>query len=152
MTNEPSIWSDTPPSEQKRRYWVRNRDSETEEPGWLEDGAWNFAWPFEDWFPNAYPEQFQFGPRVLTAEETVELTAEVERLRQWKESAMLVLAEWNRVWEALGKPGPLGSSNAVESKREVERLRAEIAELRERLKPKTVVIEDMKFLPIPEEE
>jgi len=41
------------------------------------------------------------------------MTAEIDRLRQWKAEAMIVLAEWDEVWEAAGKPGPLGGSKAA---------------------------------------
>lgn len=54
-----------------------------------------------------------------------ELEAEIERLRGWKESAMSVMAEWDAVFEALGRPGPLGGSKATSALAEVERLRAE---------------------------
>ena len=37
---------------------------------------------------------------------------ELERLRAWKADAMHVLAQWERVWEAAGCPGPLGGSKA----------------------------------------
>lgn len=46
---------------------------------------------------------------------------EVRELRAWKESAMSVLAEWYQVWESLEKPGRLGDSIAVASKKEIER-------------------------------
>lgn len=52
-------------------------------------------------------------------------------LRAWKESAMSVLAEWDRVHDALGRPGPLGRSLALNTLAEVERLSAENARLRE---------------------
>jgi hypothetical protein len=38
--------------------------------------------------------------------------AEIDRLRAWKESAMQVLNDWDQVWEAAGRPGPLGASKA----------------------------------------
>lgn len=37
---------------------------------------------------------------------------EIERLRQWKNEAMVVLAEWDLVWIAAGEPGRLGGSKA----------------------------------------
>ena len=55
-------------------------------------------------------------------------------LRAWKESAMSVLAEWDRVHDALGRPGPLGRSLALNTLAEVERLSAENARLREALR------------------
>lgn len=38
---------------------------------------------------------------------------EIDRLRAWKAEAMVVLAEWDEVWEAAGRPGPLGASKAA---------------------------------------
>lgn len=38
--------------------------------------------------------------------------AELERLRAWKAEAMEVLGQWEQVWEAAGRPGPLGGSKA----------------------------------------
>ena len=38
---------------------------------------------------------------------------EAARLRAWKAEAILVLAEWEQVWEALGCPGRLGESKAM---------------------------------------
>jgi hypothetical protein len=119
MTNEPSIWSDTPPSE-PGDYHVRHKGTGEKGFGHLNAQGW-FSF---DGNNSAKPELYlQFGPRVLTAEETVALTAEVERLRQWKESAMSVLAEWDQAWEAAGKPGEIGSSIALATKDEIERLR-----------------------------
>ena len=48
---------------------------------------------------------------------------EVEPLEQWKESAIKVMGEWDKVHEALGKPGKLGESMAAASVAEIERLR-----------------------------
>lgn len=53
---------------------------------------------------------------------STELLDEVERLRAWKREALAVLAAWDQVWEALGRPGGLGESKAAASVREVERL------------------------------
>jgi len=36
----------------------------------------------------------------------------VEHLIRWKAEAMMVLDEWERVWEAAGRPGALGESKA----------------------------------------
>lgn len=44
---------------------------------------------------------------------------------------MSVLAEWDRVHDALGRPGPLGRSLALNTLAEVERLSAENERLRE---------------------
>ena len=46
---------------------------------------------------------------------------EIAELRAWKESALVVLSEWDRVHEALGSPGPLGMSKATCSLVEIER-------------------------------
>lgn len=51
---------------------------------------------------------------------------EIDRLRDWKESAMRVLSDWDAVWEAAGQPGALGSSKARAVELEVRRLRQEI--------------------------
>jgi hypothetical protein len=47
----------------------------------------------------------------------------IEYLERWQAEATAVLAEWDRVHEALGSPGQLGRSMAVASRREVLRLR-----------------------------
>jgi len=49
---------------------------------------------------------------------------QVEPLEAWKESAIKVLGEWDKVHEALGKPGKLGESMAAASLAEVQKLRA----------------------------
>lgn len=38
---------------------------------------------------------------------------ELARLRQWKAEAIMVLDQWELVWEAAGCPGELGESKAV---------------------------------------
>ena len=53
----------------------------------------------------------------------------IEHLEQWKAEALTVLAEWENVWEAAGKPGPLGSSKALATMYHIEQARNEIAEL-----------------------
>lgn len=47
---------------------------------------------------------------------------ETERLRQWKAEALVVLAQWDEVWDALGRPGGLGESRAEASKAKVLRI------------------------------
>jgi hypothetical protein len=37
---------------------------------------------------------------------------ELAFLRRWRAEAIEVLNEWEQVWEAAGRPGPLGSSKA----------------------------------------
>lgn len=59
------------------------------------------------------------------------LVAEVELLMDWKRDAMRVLNGWDRVWEALGKPGPLGamkSANALAAVQRLTRLGNELAD------------------------
>ena len=41
----------------------------------------------------------------------------------WKAEAIAVLNDWERVWVALGRPGPLGASKAAACEAEVARLR-----------------------------
>lgn len=48
---------------------------------------------------------------------------EVMQLRWWKAEAIAVLDGWDRVWVALGRPGPLGASKAAACEAEVRRLR-----------------------------
>lgn len=49
---------------------------------------------------------------------------QVEPLEAWKESAIKELSKWDKVHEALGKPGKLGESMAEASLAEVAKLRA----------------------------
>lgn len=65
MTTQPT-WSDVPPSEVEQWYWFR----------------WQGGDPYPGLFLGNWDDGDEFGPRVLSAEETVKLTAEVERLRQ----------------------------------------------------------------------
>ena len=90
-------WSDVPPSE-AGEWWVRRRsDGATLRLTLLPDGYWITS-PYMV-KSGRVAEQFQFGPRVLSAEETVELTAEVERLR----AAAAELAEIHRAWGMAAK-------------------------------------------------
>jgi hypothetical protein len=41
------------------------------------------------------------------------IRCERDQLQQWKREAMMVLGEWETVWEAAGSPGRLGQSKAV---------------------------------------
>lgn len=50
-----------------------------------------------------------------------EADAELAQLRKWKAEAAEVLMKWEAVWQALGRPGPLGRSKAENSLAEVER-------------------------------
>jgi hypothetical protein len=66
------VWSDTPPSE-PGLYYVRLREDGEVQPGYFEGEYWTFMWPYEDWFPLLLPELYQFGPRMPSAEQLVEL-------------------------------------------------------------------------------
>lgn len=46
--------------------------------------------------------------------------SELDRLRAWKREALAVLAEWEKVWEAAGRPGVLGESKATAVRRLLE--------------------------------
>ena len=50
----------------------------------------------------------EYSPPEFTA--TWGETDELERLRAWKAEALLVLGQWEAVWETAGRPGPLGFS------------------------------------------
>jgi hypothetical protein len=59
-----------------------------------------------------------------------EAWAEVARLRDWKAEALTVLADWEAVYEVLGRPGPLGASKAFAALVEVKSLREREARVR----------------------
>ena len=40
------------------------------------------------------------------------LQKEIKTLRRWKKEACIVFNDWDKAWEAAGKPGQLGSSKA----------------------------------------
>lgn len=63
-------------------------------------------------------------PTKLTAEQ------EVERLRDWKESALVQLSAWDEVFEELGRPGPLGRSKQENCLAEIRRLQADAERFR----------------------
>jgi hypothetical protein len=48
---------------------------------------------------------------------------EIDSLRRWKEEALIVLTEWDKVWEAAGRPGLLGASKASNTQALIECLR-----------------------------
>lgn len=60
----------------------------------------------------------------LLRDELEAQAARITELERWKAEALVVLGQWDEVWEALGRPGPLGSSKAVEALTEAHRLRA----------------------------
>lgn len=55
---------------------------------------------------------------------------ELERLRAWKAEAMHSLREWDLVFDALGRPGPLGPTKAANALAEIQR-RQPLTEARE---------------------
>lgn len=55
---------------------------------------------------------------------------ELLQLRAWKREAMAVLGAWEKVWEALGSPGPLGGLKSTNALTEAQRLTAERDRLR----------------------
>lgn len=59
--------------------------------------------------PNANQDQIN----VSLFDEVKKLQLEVRELEAWKKSAMQVLDEWEKVWEAAGRPGKLGASKAA---------------------------------------
>ena len=53
------------------------------------------------------------GPHDRRSQQAwADLRAEVARLEAWKAEAVEVLGQWEQVWEAAGRPGPLGGSKA----------------------------------------
>lgn len=66
----------------------------------------------------------------MTAPEDAVERAEVKRLSRWKREAMEVLDQWEAVWEALGRPGPLGGRKSAAVLAEVERLSAAVEAVR----------------------
>lgn len=84
MTNEPTIWSDDPPSE-AGEYRVKRWDGrEMTAIVYEQDGQLIFESSSGARFVCAIglEEMYQFGPRVLSAEQTVDLLAKVERLER----------------------------------------------------------------------
>lgn len=55
----------------------------------------------------------------------------VIELETWKRGAIAVLEQWDAVHDALGKPGKLVESKAEASRKEADRLRTEIAALKD---------------------
>jgi len=56
--------------------------------------------------------------------EVADLAAQTAELRAWKREASAVLDEWERVFNALGRPGPLGHSKPANVLEQVEALKA----------------------------
>ena len=68
-------------------------------------------------------DQWKAEEQLLRDELEAQATR-ITELERWKAEALVVLGQWDEVWEALGRPGPLGSSKAVEALTEAHRLRA----------------------------
>lgn len=60
--------------------------------------------------------------------EVADLAAQTAELRAWKREASAVLAEWERVFNALGRPGPLGHSKPANVLAQVEAIKAIVVE------------------------
>lgn len=64
---------------------------------------------------------------VATTKQVLEIYAllvkENNRLNRWKSEAIVVLGDWEEVWEAAGRPGPLGRSKAKNVLDEIKRLK-----------------------------
>ncbi len=69
------------------------------------------------------PIEEQDAPLYLACQEIQAAWNELAQLRQWKREACDVMSKWEKVWEALGRPGKLGRSKAEGALVEVERLR-----------------------------
>lgn len=65
--------------------------------------------------------------------ECAEAADEVERLRDWKEQAILVISRWDDMWELVGRPGPLGASRPANVRALIERLQEQKELLRTEL-------------------
>lgn len=59
------------------------------------------------------------GNEPLIVCERENLQREVDQLQQWKREAIEIIASWEDVWVALGRPGSLGESKAVAALRTV---------------------------------
>lgn len=70
---------------------------------------------------------------VNTPTDIAALIAEVERLRRWKREAMLVMGDWEQLYETLGRPGMIGQSKAYGAASYVGRLQGENMRLRKQV-------------------
>lgn len=59
--------------------------------------------------------------------------SEIDNLRRWKSEALQVFTEWEEVYDAIGRPGPLGASKAANIAALIDSLRRENARLYRRL-------------------
>lgn len=56
---------------------------------------------------------------------------ELEQLGAWKREAMAVIGAWEKVWVALGEPGPLGALKSTNSLAAIQQLVADRDRLRD---------------------
>lgn len=70
----------------------------------------------------------EYFRRVTVPVDLTPENVETIKARAWKTEALTVLAAWDEVWEALGRPGPLGSSKAAGALDEVEAMKQGVAE------------------------
>lgn len=55
-----------------------------------------------------------------------QLDAAAQDLLRWKDEALTVLGQWEKVWQAAGRPGPLGRSMAENTAAEIARLKSDL--------------------------
>lgn len=55
-----------------------------------------------------------------------QLAAAAQDLLRWKDEALTVLSQWEKVWQAAGRPGPLGRSMAENTADEIARLKSDL--------------------------
>lgn len=62
---------------------------------------------------------------VTTTDEALKkfghLLSQVRYLKRWQREALVVLDEWEEVWEEMGRPGPMGRSKAKNVLDEIKR-------------------------------
>ena len=61
---------------------------------------------------NRPEDEFATVTLSLYRAEFKELIDEIESLRRWKAEAIVVIDQWEEVWVAAGRPGPVGAFKA----------------------------------------
>ena len=74
---------------------------------------------------------YRNGPTSTWRDDVRNAAAELERLDAWKCEAMAVIGAWEKVWVALGEPGPLGALKSTNSLAAVQQLVADRDRLRD---------------------
>lgn len=74
------------------------------------------------------------GGVSLPAVSMIEAADALDSLEHWKDEAIEVLTGWERVWEACGRPGPLGASKADNVGAYIIRLAGELEDARNAFK------------------